>query len=93
MAKWQDIKALKECIYDEVEEYLSNSDAYDTPALQVYLDENDTTYKAVVDNGFIGTEDEGIYPIDELIRLGDDGNREPDIDRIDEIANSWIFLD
>ena len=39
-----------------------------------------------------GTEDDGVYVIAGLLRDGDDG-KEPDIDRISNIANSWIFLD
>ena len=39
-----------------------------------------------------GTEDDGIYVIESLIREGDDGP-EVDIDRASDIANSWIFLD
>ena len=33
-------------------------------------------------------EDDGIYPITDLIRDG-----EPDNDKASDIANSWIFLD
>ena len=50
------------------------------------------TYKAEVDDNLSGTEDDGVYAIAGLLRDGDDG-KEPDIDRISDIANSWIFLD
>ena len=93
MASWQDIRALEELIYEQVEEYLRNQDAYTTPVLQVYLDQDDMTYKAAAEDGLQGTADDGIYPMQELIRLDDDGKPEPDIDKISDIANSWVFLD
>ena len=46
MANWQDIKALEERIYEAVEEFLNNQEAYATPVLSVYLDCEDMTYKA-----------------------------------------------
>lgn len=91
MASWQDIKALEERIYDVVDEYLGNAEAYQNASLRVWLDEDDMTYKAEVDNNLSGTEDDGVYAIAGLLRDGDDG-KEPDIDRISDIANSWMFL-
>ena len=93
MANWQDIKALEERIYEQVEEFLNNQEAYAMPVLNVYLDHDDMTCKAAAEDGLQGTEDEGIYPMSELIRMGDNGKPEPDIDKISDVANSWIFLD
>lgn len=92
MANWQDIRALEERIYDAVQEYLNNPDAYTQPMLHVYLDQDDMLHKAEIDDNLAGTEDDGIYPIATLLRQGEDGV-EPDVDRISDIANSWIFLD
>lgn len=93
MANWQDIRALEERIYEQVEEFLNNQEAYAMPVLHVYLDQDDMTYKAAAEDGLQGTEDDGIYPMPELVRMGDDGKQEPDIDKISDVANSWIFLD
>lgn len=93
MASWQDIRALEELIYEQVEEYLRNQDAYTTPVLQIYLDQDEMIYKAAAEDGLQGTADDGIYPMSDLVRKDDNGNPEPDIDRISDIANSWIFLD
>ena len=93
MANWQDIRALEERIYEQVEEFLNNQEAYAMPVLNVYPDHDDMTYKAAAEDGLRGTEDEGIYPMSELIRMGDNGKKEPDIDKISDVANSWIFLD
>ena len=93
MANWQDIRTLEERIYEQVEEFLNNQEAYAMPVLNVYLDHDDMTYKAAAEDGLQCTEDEGIYPMSEIIRMGDNGKPEPDIDKISDIANSWIFLD
>lgn len=93
MANWQDIRALEERIYEQVEEFLNNQEAYAMPVLNVYLDHDDMTYMAAAEDGLQGTEDEGIYPMSELIRMGYNGKKEPDIDKISDVANSWIFLD
>ena len=93
MADWQDIRALEERIYEQVEDFLNNQEAYAMPVLNVYLDHDDKTYKAAAEDGLQGTEDEGIYPMSELIRIGDNCKPEPDIDKISDVANSWIFLD
>ena len=92
MASIQDIQALEERIYDAVQEYLDNPDGYENAVLHVYLDEDDMIHRAEIDDNLQGTEDDGIYAIESLIREGDDGP-EVDIDRASDIANSWIFLD
>lgn len=92
MANWQDIRALEERIYDAVDEYLANSEAYKDASLHVWLDEDDMIYRAEVDDNLAGSEDDGVYAIAGVVRQGDEG-LEPDVDRISDIANSWIFLD
>lgn len=91
MASIQDIQALEEKIYDAVQEYLDYPDGYQKPVLHVYLND-EMEYQAEIDDNLSGTEDDGIYPIESLIREGDNG-REPDNDKASDIANSWIFLD
>lgn len=92
MATIQDIHALESEIYDAVQEYLDSPGSYANPILHVYLDKDDMKYRAEMDDNVEGTEDDGFYPAASLICEGCDG-REPDNDRISDIANSWIFLD
>ena len=92
MTSIQDIQALEEKIYDAVQEYLDNPDGYENAVLRVYLDEDDMIHRAEIDEDLQGTEGDGIYPIESLIREGDDGP-EVDNDRASDIANSWVFLD
>lgn len=86
----QDIRALEERISDAVSDYLMCPDGYSQPVLHVYLDQDDMTYKAEVDDNLIGTEDDGVYPIASV--LTEDGT-DSDYDAISRIANSWIFLE
>ena len=88
MARIQDINALEERIYDAVQEYLDNPEGYEHATLHVYLDEEEMEYRAEMEDNLQGTEDDGIYPVADLIRDG-----EPDNDKASDIANSWIFLD
>ncbi len=92
MASIQDIRALEERIYEAVEEYLDNPDGYDKPVLHVFLDNDRMEYRAEMVDGLTGGDDDGVYAAEGLVRDGDEGP-EPDIDRISDIANSWIFLD
>lgn len=92
MASWQDIRVLEERIYDAVQEYLENTEAYTKPVLHVFLDQDEMQYKAEADDGLNANGDNGIYSMTELIRADDNNNPEPDIDKISSVANSWIFL-
>ena len=87
MASIQDIQALEERIYDAVQDYIDYPDGYEHPVLHVYLND-EMEYIAEIDDNLSGSEDDGIYELDSLIRDG-----EPDNDRASDIANSWLFLD
>lgn len=92
MASWQDIRELEERIYEVVDEYILDAEAYNNAVLHVYLDADKMEHCAEVDNkDKYGIEDE-VYPIESLIRLDDSGNQEVDVDAVSDIANSWIFL-
>ena len=92
MAIIQDIRTLELRIYEAVEEYLSAPDAYDNPKLHVYLDKERMEYRSEIAEGLTGSEDDGVYAVESVVREGD-GGLEPDNDRASDIANSWIFLD
>lgn len=92
MATIQDIRALELRIYEAVEEYLSAPNAYDNPVLHVYLDKDQMEYHAEIAENMTGSEDDGVYSVESVVREGNEG-LEPDNDRASDIANSWIFLD
>ena len=92
MASWQDIRELEERIYEVVDEYISDVEAYNNAVLHVYLDTDKMEHCAEVDDrDKYGVEDE-VYPIESLIRFDDNGMQEVDVDVVSEVANSWIFL-
>lgn len=93
MSKIQDIRAFANRIDEAVNEYLAYPESYENPVLHVYLDRDEMEYKAEIAENLQGTEDDGVYPIASVIRKDEDGQDESDCDRIDEIANSWVFLD
>lgn len=93
MSAIQEIRAFANRIDEAVNEYLRYPEGYDNPVLHVYLDKEIMQYRAEIAENLQGTEDDGIYPIASVIRKDDNGQDESDCDRIDEIANSWIFLD
>lgn len=92
MADWLDIRNLEERIYEVVDDYLKYPDGYTNPSLRVFLNEDEMKYNAELEDNLKANEDDGIYPILDIIRDGEEG-KEPDVDKISDIANSWIFLD
>lgn len=92
MATIQDIRALELNICEAVDEYLDTPDAYSNPKLHVYLDKDRMVYRAEIAEGLTGSEDDGVYAVESVVREGEDGP-EVDNDRASDIANSWIFLD
>jgi hypothetical protein len=83
----RDVKTIGKHINNALHEELAPTVAKNA-TLHVYLDEDEMEYRAEMEDNLHGTEDDGIYPITDLIRDG-----EPDNDKASDIANSWIFLD
>ena len=92
MSSIQDIMALEERIYDIVQDYVEgNYDESDVLAIGTRCGK--ITLKAdAKENIKVGKTTE-LYPLKGLVRSDDEGNPEPDNDKINEIANSWMFLD
>ena len=92
MSTIQDIRALEERIYDIVQDYVNGN--YNTDdVLAIGIRCGKITLKA--DNKAnikVGKTTE-LYPLKELVRTGDDGKPEPDVDAISDVANKWVFLD
>ena len=92
MANIQDIHAFEEKIYDIVQDYIdANYDVDDVLAIGMRCGR--ISMKADAKEAIkIGKTTE-IYPLKDLVRLDDEGQKEPDVDKINDIANSWVFLD
>ena len=92
MSSIQDIRALELRITDIVDDYIQQRYNEDD-VLAISIRCGKITIKADAKEKIkIGKTTE-LYPLKDLIRLGDDGMPEVDNDKISDIANSWIFLD
>ena len=92
MSTIQDIRALEVSINDIVTDYINGMYLEDDV---LAIDRHAGKLELTADKREsikVGKETE-IYPLKDLVRTGDDGQPEEDIDKISEIANNWIFLD
>lgn len=92
MSSIQDIQAFAERIYDIVQDYIDGN-----------YNENDVlcigkrcgriTMKADAKEAIKMGKSTEVYQLKDLVRKDDEGEVEPDNDKISDIANSWVFLD
>ena len=92
MARIQDIKQFEELIYDTVDEYLQEMNSYDHPVLAIWREDGE--HQVVIDepSNLPLSDDMEQYELDALISQTD-AAPEPNLNRISEIANEWIFPD
>ena len=92
MGTIQDIQALEQKIFDIVEDYIK--DLYNKDdVLAIGRRCGRLTLKADAKEAIKVGKTTELYPLQDLVRKGDNGKPEPDNDKISEIANSWLFLD
>lgn len=92
MSSIQDIRALEMRITDIVDDYIQQRYNGDD-VLAIGRRCGKITLKADAREQIKVGKTTEIYPLKNLVRLGDDGNSEADNDKISDIANSWLFLD
>ena len=92
MSSIQDIRALEMRITDIVDDYIQQRYNGDD-VLAIGRRCGKITLKADAREQIKVGKTTEIYPLKNLVRLGDDGNSEADNDMISDIANSWLFLD
>ena len=92
MSSIQDIRALEMRITDIVDDYIQQRYNEDD-VLAIGHRCGKITLKADAREQIKVGKTTEIYPLKNLVRLGDDGNSEADNDKISDIANSWLFLD
>ena len=88
----QDIQALSDEIYEEVDQFISERDCYNSPKLKILRHDGQIDVSIIDTEEVIDTPDETTYNIERFI-CDDDEATFPNIDEINEIANEWIFLD
>ena len=92
MARIQDIRALELQITDIVDDYVKEMYNEDDVLAIGHRCGSITVKVDAKENIRVGKSTE-LYPLKDLVRIGDDGNTESDYDKISDIANSWVFLD
>ena len=85
----QNLRAFSQKVFDAVEEYLSDNQYTLSDGEGVYID-NDKEVSIILE---VEAEDKAnYYPIQTLVRDGDDGKLEADGDAIDEVASHYFFV-
>ena len=92
MSNIQDIHAFAERIYGIVQDYV-NGDYNADDVLAIGKRCGKITMKADAKEAIKVGKSTELYPLKDLLRTDDDGNPEPDIDKISDITNSWMFLE
>ena len=92
MSSIQEIHELEQQIYDIVQNYVDGN-YNDGDMLAIGRRCGKITLKADAKEAIKVGKTTELYTLKELVRYGDDGEQEPDIDKISDIANSWLFLD
>lgn len=92
MSSIQDIRALELRITEIVDDYIQQRYNEDDVLAIAHRCGKITLNADAQDKIKIGKTTE-LYPLKDLVRIGDDGESEADCDKISDIANSWIFLD
>lgn len=92
MSSIQEIHELEQRIYDIVQDYVDGN-YNDGDVLAIGRRCGKITLKADAKEAIKVGKTTEIYTLKGLVRTGDDGEPEPDIDKISDIANSWLFID
>ena len=92
MSSIQEIHELEQRIYDIVQDYVDGN-YNDGDVLAIGRRCGKITLKADAKEAIKVGKTTEIYTLKGLVRTGDDGEPEPDIDKISDIANTWVFMD
>ena len=92
MSSIQEIHALEQRIYDIVQDFVDGN--YNNgDVLAIGRRCGKLTLKADAKDAIKVGKTTELYPLNELVRTGDDNELEPDNDKISDIANSWLFIE
>ena len=80
----QDLRAFSEKVFDAVQEYLADGEIADNEG--IYVDDN-LEISIIKEKN----DTDNYYPIKTLIRE-EDGEIEPDVDNIDDLASHYFFV-
>ena len=92
MSSIQEIHELEQRIYDIIQDFVIGN-YNDSDVLTIGRRCGKITLKTDAKEAIKVGKAMEIYPLKDLVRANDDGELEPDNDKISDIANSWLFLD
>lgn len=92
MSSIQEIHALEQRIYDIVQDFVDGN-YNDGDVLAIGRRCGKITLKADAKEAIKVGKTTELYPLNELVRKGDDNELEPDNDKISDIANKWVFIE
>ena len=92
MSNIQDIHALEQHIYDIVQDYVDGNNN-EEDVLAISRCHGEITLEAGSPVTIVTDKTTEIHPLKALLRTSDDGKTEPDIDKISDLANTWLFLE
>ena len=92
MSNIQDILALEQHIYDIVQDYVDGNHN-EKDVLGISHRHGEIILEADSQETIVTGKSTEIHPLKALLRIGEDGRIEPDIDKISDLANTWLFLE
>lgn len=92
MSNIQDTHAFAERIYDIVQDYVNGS-YNENDILTIGKRCGKITMKADAKEAIKVGKNTEIHTLKDLVRADENGDPEPDIDKISNIANSWLFIE
>ena len=91
MSNIQEIHALEQHIYDIVQDYVDGN-YNEEDVLAIKRRHGKITLEADSQESIMANKTTEIHPLKTLLRTCDDGKPEPDVDKISDLANTWLFL-
>lgn len=89
----QALHELETAIYDAVEEYIANKEAYTNPRLHIWLDEEEMVHKVEIIDVDIEPNNDNIYNVEDFVSVELPYKEVVNNDQVSELANKWIFLE
>ena len=92
MSSIQEIHALGKQIYNCVEEYQKGNYS-DNDVLAISSNNGEISVDVDSPENIVNRDNTELYSFSSLLRDDENGGYEPDNDKIDDLANNWLFLD
>lgn len=91
MSSIQEIRALEDRIFDFVDGFVAG-DYNEDDVLSISRRCGKITLKADARENIKAGKTTELYELKSLVRTGDNGQPETDVDKVSEIANKWLYV-